>query len=145
MADQINKQIQKVSLPPSWADKMIVELEKDKEQEAKDRAVFAQNLKSQIKELEDKLDTLLDTHLDGTITKEEYTAKKQKIINHKIEISEKLKDFERNGNHWLEPARQFISGSTSQNYRFARKSRRGTGFSQKDWLEPHFAFAKGGD
>jgi site-specific DNA recombinase len=93
LADQINKQIQKVSLPPSWADKMIAELEKDKEQEAKDGAVFAQNLKSQIKGLEDKLDTLLDAHLDGTITKEEYTAKKQKILNQKIEISEKLKGF----------------------------------------------------
>ncbi len=111
MAEQINKQIQKVSLPPSWADKMITELDKDKEQEAKDGAVFAQNLKSQIKELEDKLDTLLDTHLDGTITKEEYTAKKQKILNHKIEISEKLKDFEQNGNHWLEPAKKFILAS----------------------------------
>ncbi|MBI4812287.1 recombinase zinc beta ribbon domain-containing protein [Candidatus Falkowbacteria bacterium] len=105
LADQINKQIQKVSLSPSWADKMIEELEKDKEQEAKDGAVFAQNLKSQIKELEDKLDTLLDTHLEGTITKDEYTAKKQKILNHKIEISEKLKGFEQNGNHWLEPAK----------------------------------------
>ena len=108
LADQINKQIQKVSLPPSWADKMIAELEKDKEQEAKDGAVFAQNLKSQIKELEDKLDALLDAHLDGTITKVEYTAKKQKILNQKIEISEKLKDFEQNGNHWLEPAKKFI-------------------------------------
>lgn len=111
LADQINQQIQKVSLPPSWADKMIAELEKDKEQEAKDGAVFAQNLKSQIKELEDKLDILLDTHLDGTITKDEYTAKKQKILNQKIEISEKLKDFEQNGNHWLEPAKKFILAS----------------------------------
>ena len=88
-----------------------MELDKDKEQEAKDGAVFAQNLKSQIKELEDKLDTLLDTHLDETITKEEYTAKKQKILNHKIEISEKLKDFEQNGDHWLEPAKKFILDS----------------------------------
>lgn len=111
MADQINQQIQKVSLPPSWADKMIAELEKDKEQEAKDGAVFAQNLKSQIKELEDKLDILLDTYLDGTITKDEYTAKKQKILNQKIEISEKLNDFEQNGNHWLEPAKKFILAS----------------------------------
>ncbi|MBL7141680.1 recombinase zinc beta ribbon domain-containing protein [Patescibacteria group bacterium] len=111
LADQINKQIQKVSLPPSWADKMIEELDKDKEQEAKDGAVFAQNLKSQIKKLEDKLDILLDTHLDGTITKAEYTAKKQKILNQKIEISEKLKDFEQNGNHWLEPAKKFILDS----------------------------------
>ncbi len=61
MADQINQQIKKVSLPLSWADKMIEELEKDKEQEAKDGSVFAQ---------------------------------KQKILNQKIEISEK---------DWLEP------------------------------------------
>ena len=111
LAEQINKQIQKVSLLPSWADEMIAELDKNKEQETKDGAVFAQNLKSQIKELEDKLNTLLDTHLDGTITKEEYIAKKQKILNHKIEISEKLKDFEQNGNHWLEPAKKFILAS----------------------------------
>jgi len=93
------------------ANEALKKLEKDKEREAKDGAVFAQNLKSQIKGLEDKLDTLLDAHLDGTITKEEYTAKKQKILNQKIEISEKLKDFEQNGNHWLEPAKKFILDS----------------------------------
>ena len=87
---------------------MIAELDKDKEQEAKDGAVFAQNLKSQIKKLEDKLDKLLDAHLEDVISKDEYTAKKQKILNQKIEISEKLKSFEQNGNHWLEPAKKFI-------------------------------------
>ncbi|MCX6812916.1 MAG: hypothetical protein NTV77_00265 [Candidatus Azambacteria bacterium] len=50
----------------------------------------------------------MDTHLDGTISREEYVAKKEKLITEKAELSEKLKDFERNGNHWLEPARQFI-------------------------------------
>ena len=35
-----------------------------------------------------KLEKLLDTHLEGTITREEYTAKKQKILNQKIEINE---------------------------------------------------------
>ena len=131
LADQINKQIQKVSLPPSWADKMIAELEKDKEQEAKDGAVFAQNLKSQIKGLEDKLDTLLDTHLDGTITKDEYTAKKQKILNQKIEISEKLKDFEQNGNHWLEPAKKFILDSKQAEIIALQKNL----FEKKDFLK----------
>ena len=53
----------------------------------------------------------MDARLDKTITKDEYTAKKQKILNHKIEISEKLKDFEQNGNHWLEPAKKFILAS----------------------------------
>ena len=36
---------------------------------------------------------------------------KHKILNHKIEISEKLKDFEQKGNHRLEPMRLFISDS----------------------------------
>jgi len=131
LADQINKQIQKVSLPPSWADKMIAELEKDKEQEAKDGAVFAQNLKSQIKGLGDKLDTLLDAHLDGTITKAEYTAKKQKILNQKIEIFEKLKDFEQNGNHWLEPAKKFILDSKQAEIIALQKNL----FEKKDFLK----------
>ncbi|OGZ55264.1 MAG: hypothetical protein A3F85_00060 [Candidatus Ryanbacteria bacterium RIFCSPLOWO2_12_FULL_44_26] len=75
--------------------------------------------------------------MDGTISREEYTAKKEKLITEKAELSEKSKDFERNGNHWLEPGPAIrFSGSTSQNYRFARKSRRETGFSQKNWLEP---------
>jgi len=41
--------------------------------------------------------------MDSTITSEEYIAKKQKLLNQKIDFSEKLKDFERKGNRWLEP------------------------------------------
>ncbi len=108
LAEQISDEIQKVSLPPSWADKMIEELDKEKEQEAQDGITFAQNLKAQIKECEEKLDKLLDAHLEGVISKAEYVAKKQKILNEKVEISEKLRDFERKGNHWLEPAKRFI-------------------------------------
>jgi len=111
LAEQISKILQKVSLPSAWAKNMIAELDKEKEEVAQAGAVFAQNLKEQIKECEEKLDLLLDTHLEGTITKEEYAAKKQKILNQKVEISEKLADFEQNGNYWLEPAKRFILNS----------------------------------
>src|SRR3989338_5106885 len=108
LARQISDEIQKVSLPPAWAEWMLGELNKEEAEAAQAGVVFAQNLKDKIKELEGKLDLLLDAHLDGTISREEYTAKKEKFITEKAELSEKLKDFERNGNHWLEPARQFI-------------------------------------
>jgi hypothetical protein len=49
--------------------------------------------------------------LDNTITSEEYIAKKQKLLNQKIDFSEKLKDFERKGNRWLELSKQFILDS----------------------------------
>jgi len=108
LSEQISKILQKVSLPHAWTEKMILELDKEKTEAVQAGSVFSQNLKEQIKEREEKLDLLLDAHLDGTITKEEYTTKKQKFLNQKVEISEKLRDFEQNGNHWLEPAKKFI-------------------------------------
>ena len=114
-----------------------------KEQAAQDGIAFTQNLKAQIKEREEKLDKLLDAHLEGVISKTEYLAKKQKILNEKVELSEKLKDFERKGNHWLEPAKKFILAAKQakiialQKNLFAKKR-----FSKKDWLEPHFAGAE---
>ena len=92
----------------------------------------------------EKLDRLLDAHLEGIISKEEYLAKKQKILNQKIEVEQKLKDFKRKGNHWLEPAKNFILTTKQaeiialQENLFEKKR-----FFKKDWLEPHFAGAKG--
>ncbi len=108
LAEQISNLIQKVSLPSAWTKKMILKLDKEKEENAQADRDFAQNLKSQIAVLDEKLDKLLDLQLSGAISTEEYAAKKQKILNQKIEISEKLKDFERKGNRWLELCRNFI-------------------------------------
>ena len=108
LAKQISKILQKVSLSSAWAKKMIKELDKEKESNQQAELSFAQNLKLKIKKCEEKLDRLLDTHLDETITKEEYLPKKQKILNQKIENEEKLKDFEQKGNRWLELCKKFV-------------------------------------
>jgi len=108
LAEQISKILQKVSLPNSWTKKMIAKLDEEKGVSIQADFSFVQNLKSQIKECEEKLDKLLDIHLVGVISQEEYAQKKQKILNQKIEISEKLKNFEQNGNRWLERAKNFI-------------------------------------
>ena len=89
---------QKVSLPPLWADNMLAKIESEREQDAQNCVALAQNLKQEIEDLDERLDKLLDTHLDGLIPKVEYAEKKQKILNHKIDVSEKLKDFEQKGN-----------------------------------------------
>jgi len=108
LASQISSIIQKVSLPSAWTKKMIEELNNEKEENVQADKSFAQNLKSQILECETTLDKLLDLNLSEAISTEEYAAKKQKILNNKIEISEKLRDFERKGNRWLELCRNFI-------------------------------------
>jgi len=78
LAEQISKLIQKVSLSSAWAKKMLNNLDKEKELNQQAELSFAQNLKLGIKECEDKLDKLLDAHLEGVISKEEYLPKKTK-------------------------------------------------------------------
>ncbi|MBU2524672.1 recombinase family protein [Patescibacteria group bacterium] len=111
LAEQISKILQKVSLGSAWAKKMISHLDKEKESNQQAELGFTQNLKSQVEDCKKKLDKLLDAHLENIISKDEYTAKKQKILNQKVEISEKLRDFEQKpfaGCEWLELCRNFI-------------------------------------
>ena len=111
LAKQVDDTIKKVSLPSEWKDWLLAELEKEQASNLHSDLLFAQNLKNQIKGVEDILDKLLDAHLDSTITSEEYIAKKQKLLNQKIDFSEKLKDFEQKGNRWLELSKKFILDS----------------------------------
>jgi hypothetical protein len=111
LAEQISNIIKKVSLPDKWKNKMIEILEKEQENIERDGFSFSQNFKSQIKECEEKLEKLLDAHLNSDISRDEYIEKKQKLLNQKIEISEKLKSFEKKGGNWLEPAKKFILAS----------------------------------
>ena len=58
--------------------------------------------------VESQLEKLLDAYLAGIIVADEYTPRKQKILTRKIELNEKIQDFEQNGVSWVEPAREFI-------------------------------------
>ena len=101
--------IQKVSLTDKWAENMLLELDKEKEQTKKESAVFVQNLHQQKGEVEQKIEKLLDLYIEGgVLTLEEYQAKKQKMLNEKLDIEQKIRDFEQTGNNWLEPMRKMI-------------------------------------
>ncbi|MCP4653341.1 MAG: recombinase family protein, partial [Candidatus Omnitrophica bacterium] len=108
MALDISSILQKASLEPDWADFMISELKKDKAISDQSGSTFLQNLKSEVLALNARMEKLLDAHLDCVIERDEYVAKKQKILNEKIEIQEKIKDFGEKGNHWLERAISFV-------------------------------------
>ena len=52
---------------------------------------------------------LLDLYIEGgVLTLEEYQAKKQKLLNEKMDIEQKIKDFEQMGNNWLEPMKEMV-------------------------------------
>ena len=113
LVEQLKAIIQKVSLPDEWAEKMLEEIEKEKEQAKQETKSLVQNLLKQKVAIERKMDRLLDLYIEGKgIEPEEYQAKKQKLLNEKLKIQQKIKDFEQTGNNWLEPMKEMILASS---------------------------------
>src|SRR3989344_1950894 len=105
---QIRTHLQKVSLSSQDTEKVLAELNKDENLAKEQAKTTVQNLKLEILELEQKLDKLLDLYLSNKLSQDEYTLKKEKFLNQKVEIQEKISDFEQKGLSWLEPAREFV-------------------------------------
>ena len=107
LAAQIKEFIQKVSLADEWTKKIIEELERDHNSSLHSCETQQQNLKTKVKEIEDKISKLIDIYLEGSITLEEYQRKKEDFINEKHRLQESVKDFAA-GSVTLESNRQEI-------------------------------------
>jgi len=113
LAEQIEKIIQKVSLSKAWADNMFKEINKEKESAQEETKLFVQNLEKEKSAVEQRIERLLDLYIeDKNINADEYQLKKQKLLNQKLNIQDKIKDFEQRGNNWLEPMREMILASS---------------------------------
>ncbi len=109
---QINDIFQKVSLSDDWASKIINELRKDKEKDTQSLLTHLQNLRKKLSSIDTKISKLIDIYLEGSLTKEEYTRKKERLVNEKKELQESIRDFADEGNNWFEQAREFVTSLT---------------------------------
>ncbi len=112
---QLNDIFQKVALPKDWLNPILNKLNQEEKEISQSSKSFAQNLQKELGEIEIKLSKLLDMQLDGSILLEEYKHKKEELINQKTELKQKLTDFGRKGNYWLEPMRNFILAAHQAN------------------------------
>jgi len=71
-------------------DACVEELENERTQKIQAESSFALKLRNEFIEIEQKLDNLLDLQLDGALSQDEYIAKKTRLLNQKIDISENL-------------------------------------------------------
>jgi len=113
LVDQMKIIIQKVSLPENLVNNMLAEIDNKREQAKEETKVFVQNLKAKKTEIENKAENLLDLFICCKgIEPEEYQLKKQKLLNEKLDIQQKIKDFEQKRNNWLEPMKEMILASS---------------------------------
>ena len=108
LTEQIKSFLQKVSLSSQDTEKVLRELDKDEQKAREDGKLFVENIKNQLVDVEARLDKLLSAYLDEVITSEEYAAQKQKMLDQRVELKEKIHEIEDKGVSWLEPARAWV-------------------------------------
>ena len=113
LAEQINKYIQKVSLPDDWAKNIITELKKEKTEKVQSSESFAQNLKEKISVIDGKLERLMDAYLENAVSLPEYQENKNNLVQQKQILKDKIAAFEQKRDNWFEPAIRFVNEAKS--------------------------------
>ncbi len=131
LAKQIRGIFQKVSLCDDWTSKILRELEKDRVRDVQSSRPHQQNLEREIASIDTKINRLVDIYLEDTITKDEYTKKKESLLNKKKDLQEALRDFADGDNNWFEQASSFVTLLNRAGYIM----RGGNLESQKEFLE----------
>ena len=108
LTEQVKNLCQKVSLPDEWREKFLEKLENENVESRHSSDLFVQNLRNRISAIKIKIERLTDAYLGEALELAEYQEKKNVLMAEKKTIEEKLSDFERKGNHWLELMRNWI-------------------------------------
>ena len=108
LIEQLRVELEKVALSEGWADWMMGEIERRQAEDMRGQRSFSQNLKKQIADIEIKLDKLINAFLDGMVEKDTYLQKKDELLSKKIELTNRLRDFGKKGDAWVEPARGWV-------------------------------------
>ena len=108
LTEQVKEICQKVSLPDNWREKYLAKVNEWKKENRQSSELFAQNLKTELEKVKTKINRLMDAYLEGDLELPEFQLKKNDLMSEKKTLEEKLSDFERKGNHWLELVRNWI-------------------------------------
>ena len=108
ITSQIQEEIKKVSLPLDWTKWMIAENAKDRQSETQSSEIFSQKTKDEISLLDSKVEKLMNLYLENVLSLEEYRDSKNKLVNQKKLLKEKLSAFEQKANNRFELTEKFL-------------------------------------
>src|SRR3989344_1775628 len=110
---QISSLLQKFSLREDWGTDLLKMLEKDKTESAQSSAVFIQEKRNKVVEIQTKLQRLLDGYLEQDIDREIYREEKAKLLSDKKSLEEQTTNFEQKRTGWIEPMSEWIKEASS--------------------------------
>ena len=108
MIKQLKDKLESIAIPEDWAVILLAEIDRMEKQDVQKQRSFSENLEIQIRELDKRLDKLVNSFLDGLIEKNIYVRKKDELLKHKADLEEQLKDFREKGDTWVELTRDWV-------------------------------------
>ncbi len=113
--DEVEQQMRRilanVALPQEWTNDWYKWLERDELLEKQNIEQNLQKLEQEIKILDQKLNTLLDSYLDSVVDVNTYKKKKNELFEERVQKEEEIAKIQTNGSSWLEPMREFVDSA----------------------------------
>ena len=96
------------SLPADWVDDLLTLVNEEKKQTAQSARLMVEQKRAEIEKINRRLQTLLDSFLDGIIDREAYVAEKAKGMSQKKSLEEQCNALLKGRADWLEPFQNWI-------------------------------------
>ena len=122
LALQVKEQLRSVSLPEAWAEYMLGKVQNLEKVEVHASGTRVEQTKESLREIERKLDALVDLHLNGDIERETYLKKKDVLMRDKRALDEKLASARHERKNWVEPLRKWILDSKHAGFLATREN-----------------------
>ncbi len=108
VVDKMRYFINRFSLPKGYAKEFLANIDKEKREQKVDSGIFVNEKEKEMEKISQKIDILLDRHLDGVISREELSRKKSQLLSRKRSIEEEIFSLQNDKNSWLGPFRDWV-------------------------------------
>ena len=112
---QLTELLKKYIMPKEWTEELSKKADKDEREAIYSTGKHAQELRSEIQNVSQKLQRLLDAYLDQDIEQEIYRSEKAELLSRKKSLEEKIGNLEQGAIAWVEPLRNWIKDAKTLN------------------------------
>ncbi len=110
---QLSDILQGYALPSVWATTLGKMLDEDEKAAERTTGAFIAQAQDKVRNLQSKLQRLLDSYLDQDIDRPTYKAKQAELMSEKKSLDEQIGKLTLGANAWVEPMRQWLKTAVS--------------------------------
>jgi hypothetical protein len=116
LTQYLRASIRLASIRDDWADAMFAEVEAWKQTDATRQAELLARHRADLARATDRLNRLLDVFIDGSITKDDFTSHKERLVQEKTTLADAVARLEVHGANRFKPLTDFITASRQAKY-----------------------------